>query len=78
MAGLTFPSDRALSISTVAAVSLGVAGLAFALWQLLVVADSLSALWLVFWGLVFVPVFLALGAVRLWRAWRGRAEETEA
>jgi hypothetical protein len=79
MAALTSPADRALNVLTAAAVALGAAGLAFALWQLLVVADSLSALWLVFWMLVFVPVFLALAAIRLWRAWRrGRAEGTEA
>jgi hypothetical protein len=79
MAVLTSPAGRALDVVTAAAVALGAAALGFALWQVLVVADSLSGLWLIFWAMVFVPVFLALLAAHVWRAWRrGRAEATEA
>jgi hypothetical protein len=59
-----------LKIVTLSAFSLGAAALGFALWQLLVVADSLSGLWLIFWAMVFGPVFLVIGAAHLWRASR--------
>jgi hypothetical protein len=59
------------AVTYVAALA-GAVALGFALWQLLAVADSLSGLWLVFWAMVFGPVFLAIGAAHLWRAYRGR------
>jgi hypothetical protein len=62
----------ALNGVTYVAVLAGAVSLGFALWQLLVVADSLSGLWLVFWAMVFGPVFLAIGAAHLWRAFRDR------
>jgi hypothetical protein len=60
-----------LKAVTLVAVAAGAAALGFALWQLLVVAASLSRL--IFWAMVFGPVFLVLGAAHLWRASRGRA-----
>ena len=61
-----------LKIVTFVVFALGAAALAFALWQLLVVADSLSGLWLIFWAMVFAPIFLVIGAAHLWRASRNR------
>ena len=63
-----------LEIVTLVAVALGASALAFALWQLLVVADSLSGLWLIFWAMGFGPVFLVLGVARLWRESRAARE----
>jgi hypothetical protein len=60
----------ALNGVTFVAVLAGAVALGFALWQLLVVADSLSGLWLIVWAMVFGPVFLVIGAVHLWRAAR--------
>ena len=67
-----------LKIVTLVAFALGASALVFALWQLLVVADSLSGLWLVFWAMVFGPVFLVIGAAHLWRAVRRRRREPQA
>jgi hypothetical protein len=63
-----------LEIVTLVAAALGASALAFALWQLLVVADSLSGLWLIFWAMGFGPVFLVLGVARLWRESRAARE----
>jgi hypothetical protein len=61
-----------LRIVTLIAVALGAPALLFSLWQLFVVADSLSGLWLIFWAMVFLPIFLIIGAAHLWRAFRDR------
>ena len=55
---------------TVAAAVVGAAALAFSVWALLDTSESLGGLWLVFWAMVFVPLFMALGAIHLWRASR--------
>jgi hypothetical protein len=61
-----------LKIVTLIALALAAAALAFAVWQLVVVADSLSGLWLIFWAMIFGPIFLAIAAAHLWRAFRNR------
>ena len=59
---------RVLNAVTVMALVAGAAGLAFAVWALLDTTESLGGLWLMFWAIVFVPMFVVLGAIRLW--WR--------
>ena len=69
---------RVLNAVTTAALVVGTVALALSIWALLDTSESLGGLWLVFWPIVFVPLFILLGAIHLWRASRRGIARTEA
>ena len=64
---------RVLNIATAVALVAGAVGFAYSLSALLDPSESLGGLVLIFWAIVFVPVFVVLGAIHLWRASRRKA-----
>ncbi len=68
---------RLLNAVTVVALVFGGSALVFCVWALLDRSESLGGLWLIFWAIVFVPLFIVLGAIHLWRAARRGIARTE-
>ena len=68
---------RLLNAVTALVLVLGASALVFCVWALLDRSESLGGLWLVFWAIVFVPLFIVLGAIHLWRASRRGVARTE-
>jgi hypothetical protein len=77
-AGATPWPVRVVKGITLVAVVVGAAALAFSVWALLDTSESLGGLWLMFWAVVFVPLFIVLGAIHLWLASRRGVARTEA
>ena len=61
-----------LNAVTVTALLAGAVGFGFSVWAVLKGSESLGGLWLIFWAIIFVPLFILLGAIHFWRAWRSR------
>jgi hypothetical protein len=70
-AGATPWPVRVVKGITLVAVVVGAAALAFSVWALLDTSESLG-------GLLFVPLFIVLGAIHLWLASRRGVARTEA
>jgi succinate dehydrogenase hydrophobic anchor subunit len=75
--GRSWPGRLLIAVTAVALVFGGLA-LVFSVWASLDRSESLGGLWLIFWAIVFVPLFIVLGAIHLWRARRRGIARTEA